>query len=163
MCKAISPSPPRDSIEYKQEVVSLANRYNNNLKAAREINAKYETKLDEKSVRLWREELTVPQELAKSLKKKKVLACKIPRHGGELLEWMREERKKGNEIHTLDLKVKARTLNPDPTFSASNGWFYRFLRRNSISKRAPTHIMQKLCTDFIESVKTYLGEIRKER
>jgi hypothetical protein len=48
-------------------------------------------------------------------------------------------------------------------FRNSNGFIYRFLKGNKLTKRVGTHVIQKVTYDVIYEVKKFMIDIRKER
>lgn len=47
------------------------------------------------------------------------------------------------------------------SFKGSTGWFYRFMRRKRLSRRIGTHVIQKLCDDYLKKIEEFLFEIKK--
>ena len=77
----------------------------------------------------------------------------------QILEFFVEMRNKHLPVTCTMLQLKAKEFNRDPNFKASNGWLYKFMRRNKIAKRQKTHIIQKLCENYADSVLKYFHEI----
>ena len=125
---------------------------------------KYGLNLKETSIRDWRKEINVDLNQKRTRKKQiRDQICKYPLMETELMKWFLERRKAKLVVNLSDTKVKAKDLNNDPAFIASSGWFRNFRRRYNISKRIPTHDIQKLLANTMDSIKDYLTEIRNYR
>lgn len=80
----------------------------------------------------------------------------------ELVIWIRSLRERSLRVSRRMIKDRAKELfrrNHDDdqhTFSASNGWLFRFLRRHSFSLRRRTTISQKLPEDIKQKVANFL-------
>ena len=129
------------------------------------MNQIHHTSLDESSLRLWRTLRTPANILAasKKVKQKRRPKLRYPEMEKLLLSWIKSERTIGKAVSMLTIISKAKDLNVDPQFRASGGWFARFVKRSNLSRRMPTHVMQKIRDGCFEDVKKYLGEIRKRR
>jgi hypothetical protein len=147
--------------EFKKKVVDLARLLNNNSKAARDTNLKYGLSLTESSLRDWRKE--IDNHLDVKAKKKKQIrdpVCTYPQMEESLMKWFLEKRKEKMAVNFADFKKKALELNKHPNFTASFGWFANFRRRHRITKRIPSHVIQKLHENTMNNIKDFLAEIR---
>ena len=72
-----------------------------------------------------------------------------------LLDYFRSFRSKHLPVTSEMLRNKAKQLSLKPYFNASPGWLSRFLKRNHISLRKKTHVIQKLKENYGEAVKKY--------
>jgi len=150
--------------EFKIHVVSEARSLNNNSKTARDMNKKYGLKLKETSIREWRKEISPELDAGRNKKKQiRDKICKYPKMEEDLMKWFLEKRKNKHAVTLKDITRQAKLLNNDSDFTASAGWFSNFRRRHNISKRIPTHVIQKLLANTMDSVKNYLTEIRDYR
>jgi hypothetical protein len=74
------------------------------------------------------------------------------------MKWFIEMRDKKIQVLTNDIKLKALELGPI-NFKASDGWLEKFLKRNKISYRCTTKIVQQLRDDSHEKIIDFLGKI----
>ena len=80
----------------------------------------------------------------------------------ELVDWIHNLRGKCLRVSRKMIKEKAKEFHrdichdDDCSFSASDGWLFRFMRRNSFSLRKRTTISQKLPTDIKQKVVDFL-------
>jgi hypothetical protein len=124
-------------------------------------------KYDEKSLREW--SLTYKskfEQYQEEFKMSKRVYAYQPPHEKmemELLEWIRNQRAKHLPVKRKDIQDKARELYPVPSFKASDGWFNRFKKRCKVSKRLPTHQVQKIKDDSWNSFIDYLESLRTRR
>ena len=145
--------------KFKEAAVSLARKLNNNNKVARDFNKKYNLKLTETSLREWRKEIDKEEEKkAKKRKQQRDERPKYPEMEKQLYSWFLERRKNKLCVTREDFTKKAKEIVSDSNFVASPGWFKRFRRRNHISIRIPTHIIQKLLAKTNALIQTYLTE-----
>lgn len=85
----------------------------------------------------------------------------------KLLEWIEDQRSMGLGASRLAIRLKAKALCRDgvpstPTFSASQGWCTRFLKRNNLSLRQKTKIVQKLPNEYEEKIVSFQKCIIKQ-
>jgi len=57
---------------------------------------------------------------------------------------------KGECVLALHKECAAESLEP---FAASRGWFSKFITRNKLSRRTPTHVMQQMRDGVVEEIK----------
>ena len=153
--------------------MNLAVEYNNNARAAREIKQKYgkENKyqrINEKSVREWREIKAFNANYDKDKAERsrvqiRDLAAAYPDMEDKLMDMIKEERKIGKPVKRFWIKARALEIAGTPTFKASDGWFANFLKRNKLSLRVATKVVQKLTEDYAKEILTYLSYIRGQR
>jgi NAD-dependent SIR2 family protein deacetylase len=63
-----------------------------------------------------------------------------------------------------DIKSKALLLAQEygiKNFRASTGWYYKFLRRNKLTRRIGTHVIQKISEDYLDKIEDFLRKLRK--
>jgi len=89
--------------------------------------------------------------------------CKWPEIEANLNEKYRKRRDERKAVRRSWLYRQARSSFQDcypmgnlRDFSFSNGWFYGFLTRNSISLRFTTNISQKIPTDYLSAIISWL-------
>lgn len=139
--------------------------------------------IDESYIRRWVSEKLDPDEIKKTLKKVKKSKTKpgFIEMEEELMVWFRKTRESKlsitlrmirEEALSIFEELKKKSKEPgneklvkykDSSFSASNGWFRRFKRRNRISRRVCTHTAQKLCDNYAEEIHKFLGRVTKQR
>ena len=75
-------------------------------------------------------------------------------------------RQRGMKVKAYWFRVRAKQilneLNPEVSFSFSNGWFDRFKARYSISLRRTTNIAQRPANDKEESIRVFHLNIRQQ-
>jgi hypothetical protein len=64
-----------------------------------------------------------------------------------------------------DITTKAielmKVYYPEVEFKASNGWFWRFVKRNKLTRRTPTHIMTRLSETINKDIVKYLQSFKE--
>ena len=94
---------------------------------------------------------------------------KFPETEAKLLEWIIEQRLEKLSVTMKDIQRKSLEIHStlpsesQEPFSASRGWFLRFIARNNLSRRTPTHVMQQLREGVVEDIKMFWQEIIKLR
>lgn len=87
----------------------------------------------------------------------------------KLLKWFKERRDSGVRVMGKGLKMEAMRLHVESgcqSFKASNRWFTRFKKRNSISFRRTTHITQKsveVTSELMDKFLRYVIRMRRLR
>jgi len=86
----------------------------------------------------------------------------------KLLEWIAEQRSAKLSVSMKNIQDKALQLHsasPEAIqpFSASKGWFCKFLTRHKLSRRTPTHVMQQMRESVVEDIKKFWLEIARLR
>lgn len=83
----------------------------------------------------------------------------------QLVQWVLEMRDLHLPVSVVQVKGKAKQLiQPQvPAFKASDGWAYRFFRRNRFTLRAKTSLSQRLPAGLEGKMKAYLQKVHKER
>lgn len=124
----------------------------------------------ESTVRGWRDQFKaeVEQKLAgeesKKGKRRRQREPKFIKMEKKLLEEIFRRREDGLTISMAEIKhlalEYAKELYPTSGFSASNGWFTRYVKRYHLSRRTPTHVMQTACENFQVIVNSFFKEIR---
>ena len=85
--------------------------------------------------------------------------CQHPTMENELLAWIMEKRASGLCVTTGMIQAQALRIPPNGTFSASTGWFDRFMKRRRIMtsdrelpRDAPIHINKFLtvCEPYMQ-------------
>ena len=66
-------------------------------------------------------------------------------------------------VSVVQVKEKAKQLIHLPVFKASDGWVYKFFRRNRFTLRAKTSLSQRLPAGLEGKMKAYLQKVQKER
>ena len=84
-----------------------------------------------------------------------------------LLEWIREERIKGNPVTGGILRRKAFDIKTDlgdsaAEFKASLGWSVRFMRRHNLVRRAVTSIGQQIPEDAQRMATQFFADVRRQ-
>ena len=144
------------SIEYKLEVIAQAKRT-----SISEASRRF--KIDRKRIREW---IQNEQKLGASNKKRKRLlgggrSVKLEDIDSQLVEWINNERAGGLRVSRKRIQRKALELydkeeNKTESFCASDGWLFKFLRRNHFSLRRSTTIAQKMPEDVKQRVMNYI-------
>jgi len=155
------------SLEFKKEAVKIAIQKNNNRAAVREMNAKYKEvqSLDEKSIRLWRQDPEINSNLdydSAHPKRRQIrkLVSPFAKAEEELVRKIKERRGKAEMVTRDWIIAEAKRVIANPSFKGSAGWFSNFTKRCGISRRLPTSIIQKLSLDYTKEVREYLETIR---
>jgi hypothetical protein len=81
----------------------------------------------------------------------------------ELIAWILEMRKKNIAPKANHIRDKAKEIFGDPNFRASPGWFSRFCKRSNLTRRLPTHQVQKLKDDTWKEIVKFFENLRSER
>ena len=143
----LEPKTPIKKISQKEkiDVVVQALKDGNNSVAARDKG------VSEASVRRWKKEFKDDQNVKKALstgkkiRKSNKSKGRFPKMEEQLLEFIDEQRKKKLSVNMKDIIEEAsrllKILYPTSKFSGSNGWFWRFVNRNKLSRRTPTHVL----------------------
>lgn len=94
------------------------------------------------------------------------VCCRIhaPEIKEQLVQWVLEMRDLHLPVSVVQVKEKARkVIQPIvPTFKASDGWVYKFFRRNKFTLRAKTSLSQRLPAGLEGKMKSYLHKVQKE-
>lgn len=95
-------------------------------------------------------------------------AGKFPLVDREVLEFVRDTRKKSMPVTCKAMQIKARLVAKlcgisESQFKASRGWCDRFMRRFGLSLRRRTSICQKLPADFQEQLLSFQRYVIKHR
>jgi len=153
--------------EKKLNIVIEAIQERNNSKIAR----KY--KIDESTVRKWRLEFKENKECLDIEKSKKwnkgVREGKFPEMEQALVLWIANQRDQKLPVRMSDICEKAQQIFEElypllkREFNSSHGWFCRFVKRAKLSRRAPTHIIQKMTETSLEEIQEYLKNIFDKR
>ena len=77
----------------------------------------------------------------------------------QILDFFISFRSKNLPVTRKLLEAKALQFNTKPGFKASEGWLTCFLKRNNISSRKRTHVIQKLTENFHTEIKDYFKAI----
>jgi len=94
---------------------------------------------------------------------------KFPEMEQKLIEYIVEQRTKKLAVRKLDIIAKAlefhKTCYPSAQehFSASNGWFHRFVKRANLSHRTPTHVLQQLKVNIEDEILEFWKKIIRLR
>jgi len=86
-----------------------------------------------------------------------------------LIIWIKDQRTLKLTVSMKDICSKAKEVVAEiyskdkKLFQASNRWFDKFIDRNNISRRTPTHIIQQIQDNALQEIKDYLKEIHKKR
>lgn len=152
--------------DQRLQIAIEAVREGNNSKVARTY------KISEAAVRRCRESFIYNSDLQSVLGKRSKehkATGKYPQMETLLLEWIQEQRQKKLSVCMKDIRDKAKILfaetypeSPD-RFSASTGWFCRFIRRSNLSRRTPTHVVQQIRENALKDITSYLREITETR
>ena len=161
------------SDEFKKEAVILASQLNNNRKAARDLKRKYEPEdkyqgVNETVIREWRNNRSFNQGLDwdKSHKNRSKVKDSLATRSDmeyDLLEEFKAKRKEGKPVTQDWIKSTALRLAGDPSFKASNGWFYNFKKRAKLALRVATKVVQKLSEDYSTLLLDFIEKIRLQR
>ena len=155
--------------DFKKEAVDL----NNNRKATRDLKRKYESagkyqKLDESVIRDWRNnpEYNARYEWNKSRKARpraRDTTCAHPDMENHLISLIKDRRKEGKPVSRSWIISEALKISSDPLFKGSDGWFANFRRRQKLSLRVSTKIVQKLSEDYCQAILGFMGNIKEKR
>jgi len=86
-----------------------------------------------------------------------------------LIIWIKDQRTLKLAVSMKDICSKAKEVVAEiypqdkELFQASNGWFDKFIDRNNLSRRTPTHIIQQIRDNALQEIKDYLKEIHKKK
>ena len=79
---------------------------------------------------------------------------------GELHDWIIAQRRLKLRVSRRKIKDKAAEMCRVPSFTASNGWLYRFLIKKNLSRRKRTTVCQKLPEEFAQKIARYVLFVR---
>ena len=161
------------TIKFKLEVIEFAE--NKSIGAAA---VKY--KVDRHSIRDWKRKKDALQELSKSVdnkKRKRLLGAGRKPLSDEMeekvLEWIVERRTKMLRVSRKLIRKKAiivyedlKRTDPnryDEKFEATNGWLYKFMKRNNLSLRRKTSVAQKDPDLLVAKIVSYILRVRRLR
>ena len=83
----------------------------------------------------------------------------------KLVEWITDQRQNSLRVTRKGIQRKAKLLMNDDDFHASDGWLFKFLRRNRLTLRKRTTITQKRPDDVKEknyNLSSLRGSLKKE-
>ena len=87
----------------------------------------------------------------------------------KLFEWVLEERQKKLSVSMKEISDRARIFFSEcyplaaERFSASHGWFSKFVTRFNLSRRSPTHVVQQVRSEVEEDMKSFWKNIYEIR
>ena len=83
----------------------------------------------------------------------------------QILQWELEQR--NLNLHVMTKCIMNHTLTAiqplNPSFKASCGWLTKFMKRNNLSPRACTSVLQKLPVDLEEKISSFTSFVRDTR
>jgi len=100
-----------------------------------------------------------------SKKQTRPRASYFPLTEAKVLEWILEQRTKKLSISMkdiMDMAIKYHAACPpemQKEFKASRGWFCRFIERNNLTRRTPTHVVQQVKEDVDKQIKAFWQEV----
>ncbi|KAL4506728.1 hypothetical protein ABPG72_001149 [Tetrahymena utriculariae] len=115
--------------------------------------------INEKTVRRYIAKYLNETEVKENQQKEQKYRPQQPGMEEKVVRWIEDQREKKKIINLKDIKQKAQEFKEKYDFKASNGWFQRFAKRNNLSLRTPTHVIQSCGSKVFEELQIFYEQI----
>jgi hypothetical protein len=117
--------------------------------------------VDESPIRKWNDELKDNMRIIKE-PKQTLLRGVHDAEEAELADWILKQRldKKIVSMKLIYEQAKILINSKDPSFKASSGWFSNFKKRYRLSRRMPTHKMQKIIDINYSEINKFFADLQ---
>ena len=163
-CSSPMPNRRAHSFAFKQKAIQKA-KASSNRRAARELG------IDEKSLRMWRNQQKSIEECHQPQKRfrldgggRKPL---LPEVENDVADWVLQEREAYHRVTRKGIAQQAKKLSLEcatsQDFKASRGWVDKFLRRNNFCIRQKTTTGQRLPPELTDKVTLFVKFCHQQR